>query len=78
MEELGQEAVNTVDSVKVRVGAKDFSPEEQRDFTARKPILWESEDATDAEVNEKEVEFIIELKSNVPEIGCNRWPKNTA
>ena len=35
------------------VVAADFAPEERRDFTARKEILWESETATDVEVRAK-------------------------
>jgi len=54
---------------------QDFSPEQRRDFSIRKQILWESESATDVEVNEREVEFIIKLRSNDPAIGYNRWPK---
>ncbi|MDH4869323.1 GIY-YIG nuclease family protein [Pseudomonas sp. BN515] len=54
---------------------QDFTAEERRDFTVRKQILWESEDASDKEVNVKEVEFISELKANDPAIGYNRWPR---
>ncbi|MCY1368335.1 hypothetical protein D9M69_553090 [compost metagenome] len=54
---------------------QDFTAEERRDFTIRKQILWESDTATDKEVNLKEVELITELKSNDPAIGYNRWPK---
>ncbi|MFH1789441.1 MAG: GIY-YIG nuclease family protein [Candidatus Altiarchaeota archaeon] len=54
---------------------KDFTEEERRDFTIRREILWESEDASDKEVNKKEVDFILEYKSNDPAIGYNRWPK---
>ena len=51
-------------------------PEEVRkDYTVRKQILWESEDATDEELSAKEVEFIREHQSHNPEIGYNRWPK---
>jgi hypothetical protein len=49
----------------------DFTPEQARDFTLRKQILWESKDATDAEVDAKEVEFILALRSNDPAIGYN-------
>lgn len=53
-------------------------PEEVRkDYTVRKQILWESEDATDEELSAKEVEFIRECQSHNPEIGYNRWPKFT-
>ncbi|MCG4572512.1 hypothetical protein L0P52_09785 [Clostridium cochlearium] len=54
---------------------KDFSREERRDFTIRKEILWESETATDKEVNRKEVEYIKNYNSNNPSIGYNQWPK---
>jgi hypothetical protein len=55
--------------------AKDFTPEQRHDFTARKQILWESETATKEEVNQKERDFILKLHSNDPAIGYNRWPK---
>jgi len=50
----------------------DFTQEQARDFTLRKQILWESEDATDEEVDTKEIEFILALRSNDPEIGYNK------
>jgi hypothetical protein len=56
------------------VGA-DFSLEEQLDFTLRKEILWHSFNATDQEVNKLEVQFILQLNSNDPAIGYNRWPR---
>jgi hypothetical protein len=46
-----------------------------RDFTIRKQILWESETASDGEVRKREVEFILECRSNDPSIGYNRRPK---
>ena len=55
--------------------AADFTPEQYRDFTVRREILWESETATRSEVTAKEIEFIKALKSNDPAIGYNRWPK---
>ncbi len=54
---------------------KDFTPKQMRDFTIRKQILWESNIASDKEVNKKEVEFIRQYSSNNPSIGYNRWPK---
>ena len=54
---------------------KDFTREQKRDFTVRKEIIWESDDATDSEVNKKEVEFINLYKSNYSAIGYNQWPK---
>jgi hypothetical protein len=53
----------------------DFTPDQCRDLTIRKEIIWESETATDREVNAKEVEFIRAFRSNDPAVGYNRWPK---
>jgi hypothetical protein len=54
---------------------KDFTREQRRDFTIRKEILWESENASDTEVNQKEVKLIQKYKSNDPSVGYNQWPK---
>jgi hypothetical protein len=56
--------------------AADFTREQRRDFTIRKEILWESETATDAEGNQKEIEYIVAFCSNDPAVGYNRWPRN--
>jgi hypothetical protein len=58
-----------------RLIENDFPSEQRRSFTIRKEILWESENATDGEVNRKEVELITRHRSNDPSIGYNRWPK---
>jgi hypothetical protein len=55
--------------------AKDFSREQRRRFTVTREILWESESATQAEVTQKEVDFIKSLRSNDPSIGYNQWPQ---
>jgi len=55
--------------------AADFPPEQRRDMTIRREIIWESETATDAEVRAKEIEFINALGSNNPTTGYNKWPK---
>jgi hypothetical protein len=55
--------------------AKDFTLEEQLDFTVRKEVLWHSMTAADQEVNAIEVEFIRRFRANDPSIGYNRWPK---
>jgi hypothetical protein len=55
--------------------AKDFSREQRRRFTVTREILWESESATQAEVTQKEVEFIKSLRSNDPSVGYNQWPQ---
>ena len=55
------------------IGA-DFTLDEQLDFTIRREILWHSMDATDQEVNRREVELIRQFGSNNPAIGYNKWP----
>lgn len=47
----------------------------RRDYTLRKEILWESDNATEAELSAKEVEMIRLNRPNDPAIGYNRWPK---
>lgn len=69
------DSINYYGSASSRLIEKDFTREERRDFTIRKEILWESETATDQEVNLKEVEYIRYYKSNDSSIGYNRWPK---
>jgi hypothetical protein len=54
---------------------KDFTREQRRNFTILKEIIFESDTATDSEVNKLEVEFIKKYRSNDPKIGYNRWPK---
>ncbi len=67
--------VNYFGSANGTLIAKDFTWEQQCDFTIRKEILWESEIASDSEVRKKEIEFIRQFKSNNPDIGYNRMPK---
>ena len=55
--------------------AKDFIREERRNFTIRKEILWESCNAENSEVNQKEIEYIRKYNSNNPNIEYNQWPK---
>lgn len=69
------DSINYFGSANGKLIEKDFTREERRDFTIRKEILWESETATEAEVNKKEIEFIRAFKSNNPTIGYNRFPK---
>jgi hypothetical protein len=59
----------------VNADFEELSDEIRKDFTVRKQILWESEDASLSELSEKEVYFIKKHQSNNPEVGCNRWPK---
>jgi len=67
--------INYFGSADDKLIEKDFTKKQQRDFTIRKQILWESEDASDEEVSRKEVEFIKANNSNDPSMGYNRWPK---
>ena len=54
----------------IEVVNEDFSKlpiEQQKDYTVRKQILWESDSCTDAELAEKEIEFIRLYQSNNPD-----------
>ena len=72
------DTINYFGSANSKFIENDFTREQRRDFTIRREILWESETASDSEVNQKEVEFIVALRSNDPAIGYNRWPKFAA
>ena len=67
--------INYFCSANSKLIEKDFTREERREFTIKKEILWESETATDKEVNCKEVEYIKYYNSNNPSIGYNQWSK---
>ena len=68
-------SANYFGSADSRLIEKDFTAAELRDFTIRKETLWESDTASDQEVNAKEVQFIRAFRSNDPEVGYNRWPR---
>ena len=68
------DSINYFGSANSNLIAQDFTRQQRRDFTIRKEILWESENATDSEVSQKEVEYIRLLNSNDPVIGYNQWP----
>jgi hypothetical protein len=70
------DSINYFGSASSNLISQDFTREQRRDFSIRKEILWESETATDPEVNQKEVWFIRRLRSNDPAIGYNQWPKS--
>jgi hypothetical protein len=69
------DSINYFGSADSSLIEQDFSRERRRDFSIRKEILWESEEASDREVNQKEVEFITLYRSNDPTVGYNQWPK---
>lgn len=71
------DSINYFGSANSLLIGKDFTREERRDFIIRKEIIWESETATDTEVNRKEVEYIMQYRSNDPKIGYNQWPKHS-
>lgn len=75
---IGKDLTDTLNyfgSADSRLIEEDFTREHRRDFTIRKEVLWESNTASDKEVNQKEVDYINTFKSNDPAIGYNRWPK---
>ncbi len=69
------DSINYFGSANNELIEKDYTREEKRDFTIRKEILWESEIATDKEVNKKEIEYIKLVESNNPKVGYNQFPK---
>ena len=75
---VGQDLTNSINyfgSASSDLIAADFSEEERQDFTIRRQTLWESTTATDQEVTQMEVHFIVSLRANDPRVGYNRWPK---
>jgi hypothetical protein len=70
------DSINYFGNAQYALIAEDFTREQRKDFSIRREILWESETATDTEVNQKEMEYISVLRSNDPAIGYNRWPRH--
>lgn len=74
---IGQDRTNSINyfgSASSDLIARDFPPEARQRFCVCRDILWESETANRAEINQKEVEFIRELGANNPRYGYNQWP----
>ena len=69
------DSINYFGSADNKLAEMDFTRQQRRDFSIRKEILWESESASDAEVNQKEIEFIKSHRANDPAIGYKQWPK---
>ena len=67
--------INYFGSANGNIILEDFTFEQQQDFTIRKEILFWSNEATDREIHDIEMEFIKQFQSNNPEIGYNRTPK---
>jgi hypothetical protein len=75
---IGQDRTNSINyfgSASSDLIAKDFTWEQRQSFTITRDILWASESATRAEVNQKEIEFIRLYRSNDPTIGYNQTPQ---
>jgi len=75
---IGQDltdSINYFGSANSKLIEKDFTREQRRDFVIRKEILWESETASNQEVNTKELEYILLFRANDPNIGYNQRPK---
>jgi len=73
---IGKDLTNSLTyfgSVNSELVAKDFSEDQMRDFSVRKQILFESENAV--EINKIESQLIVEYGANNPEVGYNKWPK---
>lgn len=75
---IGQDrtdSINYFGSADSALIARDFSVEERQIFTITREILWKSEAATRSEINQKELDFIRQHRSNDPDNGYNQWPK---
>lgn len=75
---IGKDLTNTLNyfgSANSELIANDFTREQQKDFSIRKEVIWESFTDNISEVNIMEVSLIREYKSNDPTIGYNKWPK---
>ena len=73
---IGKDLTNSINyfgSANSEIIAKDFTREERQNFTIKREILMESMD--ESEINKVESKFILEYRSNNPEIGYNQWPK---
>jgi len=73
---IGKDLTNSINyfgSASSELISKDFTREQRKDITIRKEILFESDDKS--EVNKIESKYILEYRSNNPEIGYNQWPK---
>jgi hypothetical protein len=75
---IGQDRTNSINyfgSASDDLIAKDFTPEQRKSFSVTRDILWESNTATRAELNQVEIGFIFRFRSNDPAIGYNQFPR---
>lgn len=75
---IGQDRTNSINyfgSASDDLIARDFSEEQRKSFTVTRDILWQSETASRSDLNQKEVELILQYRSNAPQIGYNQFPR---
>jgi hypothetical protein len=75
---IGQDRTNSINyfgSASDDLIARDFSEEQRKSFTVTRDILWRSETASRSDLNQKEVELILQYRSNDPQIGYNQFPR---
>jgi hypothetical protein len=78
---IGKDLTNSINyfgSASHDLISADFTLEQRKIFAITREVLWQSETATDREVNKMEVKFIKDFNSNDPKIGYNQWPKFNA
>jgi hypothetical protein len=75
---IGQDRTNSINyfgsASDARI-AEDFSAEQRQSFTITRDILWQSDTSSRTELNQKEIEFILQFRSNDPCIGYNQFPR---
>lgn len=74
---VGQDRTNSINyfgSASDELIARDFTWEQRQTFTVTREILWSSDSATRAEVNQVELAMIRQYRSNDPAVGYNQWP----
>ena len=75
---IGQDRTNSINyfgSASDELIAKDFTEEQRQTFTVTRDILWQSDTASRSELNQKEIELIIQYRSNDPRVGYNQFPR---
>lgn len=75
---IGQDRTNSINyfgSASDELIARDFTEEQRKSFAVTRDILWQSETASRSDLNQKEVELILQYRSNDPQIGYNQFPR---
>jgi hypothetical protein len=75
---VGKDLTDSIDyfgSPDSRLIAADFTRAQRQRFTITREILWESTSASDQEVSQSEIGYILKLRANDPAVGYNRWPR---